>query len=572
MAAKKTRIAEKRSVDLLGRNHGVGSLRREPNLIALDDADAREETFSMTVARGLGVLGAGSLVAIAGCTAVLGDFTVDDTNTRDAGDDASRSADSGHDRDASERADSAHDASEHRDSGHDDASKRADSGDEEDGSQATDSSKDGPTNDARPADAKEDSAPTCAPETASEGAGIFVSSAGTTVSCGTIAAPCGTITAGVTAAAAQSKSFVYVAAGNYVEQVTLQQSGLSIVGGWSVTGSVWTHTCDASVTVVAAPSTDNMTLVISGGGAPTLQSLTLKSKAQANPGESLYGVFVTGAATKATLVDVDVVVAAGGAGAAGDDGTSPAGPTSTCATAGTGAPGAPSMPGTPAIAGTFTASGYVPAICTDGTAGSAGQNGTLTAPDSHSCINAGKMCTVINTGISVCSYISSTVQSGAVGAAGCGGVAGGLGSGGGGGGSSIGVFSAGASVTITDGSVESDNGGAGGKGGAAGMGSSGSAGSTGGTYFNCGECGFNTADDCVQTTVSLLGGMGGPGGIGSNGGVGGGGAGGFSYALYAQGAATFDVSSGTMLTPGMAGTGGAGAGTGAPGKAGAQGP
>ncbi len=411
----------------------------------------------------------------------------------------------------------------------------------------------------------------CAAEIATEVSGVFVASGGGTVSCGTRASPCGTITSGLDAAAAQSKSRVYVAAGVYVEALTLKQSGVTIVGGWTVSGPAWKRACDPAATVIQAPATSSTTLLVSGG-APTLDTLTLKSKAQADPGESLYGAFINDATTRLALTNVAIDLAAGGVGVPAVAGKGGAGPTTTCATPGTGAPGLGATPGVAAGPGTFTAAGYVPANGTSGGDGNPGQNGTLTAPDSHICINAGKTCTEINTGISICSYISSTSQSGGAGAPGCAGAPGGRGTGGGGGGSSVGVFSAGAAVKLTGGSVRSGSGGTGAGGGAGGPGTPGSAGSTGATYFNCGECGFNAANACVQTTVNLLGGVGGPGGGGTSGGGGGGGSGGSSFALYAQGGATFDVSAGTALTAGMAGAGGTGNGTGAAGQSGVRGP
>ena len=132
-------------------------------------------------------------------------------------------------------------------------------------------------------------------------------------------------------------------------------------------------------------------------------------------------------------------------------------------------------------------------------------------------------------------------------------------------------FAAGSTVTLTGGLVQS---GAGAREATAGAARQArlDAGSTGATYFDCGECGFNSANACVQTDENLTGGVGGPGGNGSAGGVGGAGAGGSSYAIYAQGTASVSVSAATILTPGSAGAGGTSNGVGAAGQAAARGP
>src|SRR5580658_1458932 len=142
------------------------------------------------------------------------------------------------------------------------------------------------------------------PQSTNDSTGIYVTPTGADATgCGASrGAPCLTI-AGAIASTSYfaGRDTIFVGAGTYVEKVT-PPAGVTIMGGWEVSGSTWTFDCgtnpEADV-IVRAPSTSNTTVLASSvGGAVTLSTLTIESKATANAGESLYGVFATGATTQ----------------------------------------------------------------------------------------------------------------------------------------------------------------------------------------------------------------------------------------------------------------------------------
>ena len=399
------------------------------------------------------------------------------------------------------------------------------------------------------------SIPRC-PQSTSDSTGIYVAPTGADATgCGASrGSPCLTIAGAIASTSYYSgRNIVFVGAGTYVEKVT-PPSGVTIMGGWQVNGSTWSFDCGAHPegdVIVRAPASSNTTVLVDGtSGAVTLSTLTIQSKATANAGESLYGIFARGATTALTLTNVVVSMSAGGNGQTPTAAANGGGAPSSCS-AGDGANATtPGTMGTGATIGTFSSAGFTPAVGALGTSGSAGDNGTAApaaSPVSYaSC--TGTACT------------SSTLSCvGQPGTNGCGGGGGAGGTGGGGGGSSIALFAFDATITIIGGAYTAGYGGNGAMGGAGGAGASGGGGAAG-TAATC------TSSACVSilcfanipnNNISApAGAAGGAGGTGSAGGQGGGGAGGDSYAVITGGAAAaaLQLSDSPALAAGAPGT------------------
>lgn len=409
----------------------------------------------------------------------------------------------------------------------------------------------------------------CTTATATDGAGTFVQQGGSGSLC-TKAAPCGSITTAI--GALSGRSTVFVAQGTYVEQITLA-SNVLLQGGW-VPGA-WTRNCggtNATATIIQAPANANKTIIASSVTNTTLDTLTIKSKDQGNVGvgESLYGIFASGGSL--SLLNVNVTMVSAGAGQDGvPASTVPAQAPNNCAFAtgstGVGAVGGANGAGAPA--GSFSSGGYTPSDGTNGSQGASGQNGTQ-GTDANNLSQDGVFCTlVLQDGI--CEPTSTRTSTGTNGTLGCGGSPGAIGTAGHGGGSSVGVYAAGATITINGGAVAAGNGGKGGNGGAGG------AGGAGGNAGNPGAGGPSVPTNCRASqpcstsgiapfVAGAAGGAGGPGGAGATGGSGGGGAGGSSYSYFFVSGGVVSPN-GTTLTFGSAGAGGTGANAGATGSA-----
>jgi len=413
--------------------------------------------------------------------------------------------------------------------------------------------------------------------------GVFVARTGTDgAGCGTTTAtPCQSIGAGIATALANvdgaMRNIVYVAAGRYTEKVTLS-GGVTVQGGWHWDGtSTWTFECvqpAESVVVVQAPPADNMTVVATAddGKTTTLSTLTVLSKPSANPGESLYGIFATGANTVIALTDVVVTMQAGGNGAAGTMGDAGAPAAGSCSSGDGASATTIGSTGTAGAAGTFSSTGYTTHSGGTGGNGSAGDNGAAgTTP--------GATVPYTNCGASQCTQTAQMSCVGGPGVPGCSGGGGIGGTGGAGGGSSVAVFAKDSTVTITAGGYLAGNGGNGGAGGAGGPGAPGTSGGPGPSSLCItnawGPCDGGASNTCMPTgTVTAAGSTipGTAGGSGSNGGQGGGGAGGNSYAVLMGGLAAgkLNIAGSPALSVGKAGAGGAGGGP--PGNAAATGP
>ncbi|MGH7437688.1 MAG: hypothetical protein ACRENE_18575, partial [Polyangiaceae bacterium] len=420
----------------------------------------------------------------------------------------------------------------------------------------------------------EGAVPDCATP-ADDNAGVFVTPGGNDVVEGSVcglsrSSPCKTIGAGLsTAASTSGRSIVYVAAGTYVEKLTLA-SGVTVEGGWQVGGeggTDWTYACSApeTLTFVQAPSSATTTVVASSG-ASTLTTLTIHSKATAGAGESLYGVAATGASTQLTLNDVVIVAATAGDGANGATGTSGAAPASSCSPGDGASATTLGTAGAAAHAGAFSSAGFAPGGGTTGGSGGAADNGTAGGTGTTTPYGS---CTVTTLIPPACTDTSLGCVGGP-GKPGCAGGGGAGGGGGSGGGSSVGLFVSGAHVTLNGGSVSAGAGGRGGAGGGGGAGATGSAGSVGSTTTCtiqvCGTPIPNVCQGAASAPFNVIasgGAAGGTGGTGSNGGAGGGGAGGDSFAVVtaASGTVVAYGSPGTHVAAGGTGSGGAPAGT-----------
>jgi hypothetical protein len=408
--------------------------------------------------------------------------------------------------------------------------------------------------------------------------GVFVAAGGADSSgCGTTPnAPCASISAGITTAStktdAVARSIVYVSAGLYTEKLTLP-AGITVQGGWQWAGdgsSTWSFDCTSaspeSIVTVQAQSTDNMTVVATGNnGSSTLSTLTVLSKppADVNPGESLYGIFATGANTVLTLTDVVVTVQAGGAGPPGTMGTAGTAPPGTCSSGDGVSPGMPGSVGTAGMAASVSSTGFATHTGGTGGNGTPGDNGTAgsaaTSVSYPACVHAPPACA---SGQSMCT--------GTPGVNGCGGGGGVGGTGGTGGGSSVAIFAYDATVTVTAGVLQAGNGGSGGAGGGGSSGVAGSQGATGQQTI-CANSMCASASSCTptgSTTPAPGGAAGGTGGQGSNGGSGGGGSGGDSYPVLTGGMATSRLTLSSATPPLLvAGNPGAGGGNGPAGTA-----
>jgi len=411
--------------------------------------------------------------------------------------------------------------------------------------------------------------PMC-PQSTNDGAGVYVTPTGTDATgCGASrGSPCQTLAGAIASTSYyQGRNIVFVGAGTYVESVT-PAAGITIMGGWQVSGSTWSFDCgphpEADV-IVRAPSSANTTVLVDGiHGAVTLSTLTLQSKAAANAGESLYGVFARGSTTDLTLTNVVVTMATAGDGQTPAQADGGAAPTSSCSAGDGDSATTPGAIGAGASSGTFSSAAFTPAAGAAGSSGSSGDNGTAapapTPVPYASC--TGTACTN-----------SSASCTGQQGSQGCGGGGGSGGAGGGGGGSSIALFAFDANVTVTGGSYTAGYGGNGGSGGAGGTGTGGSTGAAG-KGASCTSSTCQAAVLCIgnipNNNITASGGAaGGAGGTGSAGGKGGGGSGGDSYAIITGGAATAAL---TLLDSPLLASGAPGTslGNGSAGMAGAR--
>jgi len=385
--------------------------------------------------------------------------------------------------------------------------------------------------------------------------GVFVApQGGTSSSCGTEVFPCGTLTAALTVVSQSvgAKTIVYIDDTSTLSepQMVSVPAGVTIEGGWVDSAGVWTYDCNPTALPSIQPVSGYAAISASYSGSSTIQNLKLLTKATANVGESLYGVYATGAGTSLALDNVQITVAQGGAGSTGSTGGAGSnGSSSGCSPASDGADGGVGVPGGAGTSG-YGPSGFVDTSTSTSTGGVGltGDDGTLQAPQcgtSYGChYNTQDLICESGSGTMVCA------QAGTPGCPGTGGLGGGVGQLGG---ASIGVFAYAANVTIQGVSVTTADGGAGGTGGTGGPGGNGAAGLTGANGDVASGC-KGAQKPCTSSLTPLAGGVGGPGGNGGKGGQGGGGAGGDSYCVVSGGGGA--VGSGWTCTNGAGGAGG----------------
>jgi hypothetical protein len=385
--------------------------------------------------------------------------------------------------------------------------------------------------------------------------GIFVSvGESDTPTCGTSSGnPCGTIGKGLARAEDLSLPIVYVSAGTYTESITVT-GGNHIFGGYAA--NTFAPICSNAnqAVIVQAPADSNVTVRGSNlDDTVQIANLTIASKAMADPGESLYGVFVTGGTAALELDDVQISVQAGGEGATGASGSGGADGGSNCS------PGSGDNADTAGGVGSdgegsWSASGYTPGSGKSGELGPmSGEAGVIVSKAGCvDCIVCKALCIIADAG----------VKCGTQGHAGCGGGPGTGGKGGGGGGSSVGAFFWHALLKTSNGSIASGNGGAGGPGGPGGPGGIGGPPTDGTPTASCTVTCTGIAVGCSTSDNAGAGGVNGNGGNGSSGGAGGGGSGGSSYAVYIGGGGKLVSSVGTTFTVGDAGAGAGDAGSG----------
>jgi hypothetical protein len=402
--------------------------------------------------------------------------------------------------------------------------------------------------------------------------GVFVTVDGAdTPSCGTRGSPCKTVGAAIARAVSLARPGVYIAAGTYVETVTLR-SGIDLIGGWNVLGAgdgaQWSRACSSQVTTLKAGSDAVTVRAPSLAGQVTkLSTLTIASRdGTPSPGESPVGVLATGGTTL-QLVAVDVRAGSAGVGVAGARGDAGAPGGGDCDAGGDGGPGTPPGPSGPSSdGGSFGAEGYVAGDGVVGSGGPRGQNGP--APGKGTCVEC-RNCTVGG----VCANVDLGPSCGTDGKTGCGGLGGAGGAGGSGGGSSVALLAwDGAKVFVVGGSLRAGDGARGAAGAGGGAGGPGGTGSAGAGMLPCDTaCGGVIALGCPTGRDAGRGGAaGGAGGAGAPGGTGGDGAGGNSYAIVQGGGANVVAEPSTLLEFGNAGAaGGPGA---AAGHAGARAP
>ena len=364
---------------------------------------------------------------------------------------------------------------------------------------------------------------------------IYVSTAGSQMTpCGTLANPCATLALGLSVAQEKTGdggvALILVAEGVYGESIDLLP-GVSIQGGFSSDFKVSLPGSEDSGTVITG--TGSKTVVGTNLAHPvSLINLTVLSGATANPGESLYGVFLANNREGGAPVSLENIFVIAGPGGVGERGTAgdggPPGQAS-CPAGGDASTG--TVGSTPGVTANVVLSGFSAPGGGQGGRGGSGRNGAAGGP---ACGYGLPGCGFNHGFCTGTGHPTMTCEMG--GAGGCGGGGGYGGTGGGGGGSSIGVFVWNLPLTIKGGLLAASAGGPGGAGGSGGAGGPGVGGGKGGSGSITSSC-ANNSGNCNDVSTTLTGEAGAPGGQGGTGGTGAQGAGGSSYGIYWAGLA-----------------------------------
>lgn len=382
-------------------------------------------------------------------------------------------------------------------------------------------------------------------------------------------------------AAASAATTIYVGNGNYLGNVTLAGRNLSLLGGWSVSGTMWTRNCatDARTQTVILALDGGPAVSVADGGfffrSMSVQTLFGGAPVADAAGASRIGLLATNA--DVSLWDVGIAATdavSGGVATSGANG----GSSRACAGLSdcqSGLSGPPySTTASPSDGGRFVAGGFVPGDGQQGLAGVDGQQGRdggagQSAPSCYVGCGCGQNC--ISSG--------PLPQQAPPGRCGCGG-RGGLGGGPGrGGGASVAVLAVNSTIRAEFSSLSAGRGGNGSPGGAGGVGSLGTDGGTG-TSVRCQSkpCQFTVGNNCSMMPVACYHGTGpgdevfvdlqpgvpgGSGGRGGDGQQGGSGAGGPSVSVVLVGGSSLVLDGGTVLQANDGGVGGPGARSGA---------
>jgi hypothetical protein len=383
--------------------------------------------------------------------------------------------------------------------------------------------------------------------------------------------PCATFKQGLLRIGQTGKKKLYLAPGDYKEQVTLTPgyTGLTIEGGW---GPGWKSDCRSSLAQLVDNRSNTAgqtpTMHINDANNVTLRLFTITSRNQGGVGESVSALWVTssGSAKQVTIDNMTLVARFGGDGPIGVQGNPSFG--ADCFDGGNGAPGAPGGAGGD---GTWGPNGFAAA---SGAPGNPGATGTAGAPGSP---GASGSC-VVSCGKFPGCLPSIVATDGTPGQNGCAGGGGFGGGGGGGGGPTAALFVWGSKVDVTGGTtfvtVQGGSGGAGGPGGAGSDGSPGSDGQSTSCGLTCTAIAFDgggfdggNAGFCSMSSGTLDGGKGGAaGGKGGQGGQGGGGKGGAAYLVVYGNGATVNVPGAVITQSNNGAAGDGGAPNGAPGE------
>ena len=403
----------------------------------------------------------------------------------------------------------------------------------------------------------------------SHGVGIFVSPDGDDNAVGTDPdSPVQTVAHAIQIANA-THSTIYVCAGTYRENVVVARNGLSLRGGYSCKGGVFTY--DGSATRISAREAKEA-LRVESVASLVVTDLEFAARNATAPGASSVAVFVT----KSTDVRFERLLVIAGAGAAGNDGKDGVTLGSNWTTEnpdGNSANGTTGGPYKDCVCGdgstTKGGSGGAGSSATGGGNGEpdlgAGEGGTLnltcssggggndgnpaeSSPDASGAASRGVIDAEkgwlpsagddgLNGGPGQGGGGGAGGTTGGGGGGGCGGCGGRGGGGGQGGGASIGILVADSLVSVTSSRIELADAGDGGKGAAA-------------------QPGQDGGDAGVKAGLGCSGGVGGKGGAG---GPGGGGAGGISVGILSNAASELTMNDNDVML-GKPGAGGLGAG------------
>ena len=153
---------------------------------------------------------------------------------------------------------------------------------------------------------------------------VFVATWGEKVASGQPDDPVSTISKGINKAKTLGRDHVYIAAGTYQEQVSLQ-AGVSLFGGYSADGK-WTRNLDLYETILsyAEPGPEGAIRTVVAEGidqATVVAGMTIKSGNNPTPGGGSYGVWMRDVGPALALKRCRIIGGNGGGGVPGNVGS-----------------------------------------------------------------------------------------------------------------------------------------------------------------------------------------------------------------------------------------------------------